>query len=286
MSDSKTEALSGALQTIKTHAATQPPSLSLRETDSLAAIFGLTRRDVEIAALEHEVLPERYRRNHGTVGWQGQIRLLKSTVGIVGAGGLGGWIIEGLARMGVGHLIVIDGDVFEENNLNRQAGCTEEAVGRPKAQVMAERIREVNRSTVITAHTDWLTSDNGVALLGGSQIIVDALDSLPMRFTLQAIAREMGVPMVHGAIAGYTGQVTTIYPEDAGLASIYGPGPYPVHGIETELGNPTATPMMAASWELQQVVKYVIGSERGLLRSRLLLMDAQAGETLTLDLVS
>ena len=69
--------------------------------------------------------------------------------------------------------------------------------------------------------------------------------------------------MVHGAIAGYAGQVTTIYPEDAGLASIYGPGPYPEHGVEVLVGNPTATPMMAASWQLQQIVKFWSGANAG-----------------------
>ena len=140
MCDRQPNFLQAELGAIIARGTTQPPSLSLADTDALARGCKVSRREVEIAALQMSMLPERYRRNHGTVGWQGQIRLLQATVGIVGAGGLGGWIIEGLARMGVGRLIVIDGDVFEENNLNRQAGCTESTLGRPKAQVMAERV--------------------------------------------------------------------------------------------------------------------------------------------------
>ncbi len=284
MNDSGRQALQVAVAEMSASAAEHPPILSLSATIQMATQYGQNRRDVEIAALAAGILPERYQRNHGTVGWEGQIRLLQATVGVVGAGGLGGWIVEGLARMGVGHLIVIDGDVFEGNNLNRQAGCTESALGRPKAQVLAERVGQVNLATSVTPHVSWLTEHNGRELLEGSQIVVDALDSLPARMTLQQTARDMQVPLVHGAIAGYTGQVTIIFPEDAGLASIYGPGPYPEHGIETTLGNPTATPMMVAAWQIQQVVKYLIGSEAGLLRNRLLMLDAQAGDTLLLEL--
>ncbi len=284
MSNSGRDSLQVALAAMRASALEDPPILSLSATVRLASRHGDSRRNVEIAALEAGILPERYRRNFGTVGWEGQTRLLQATVGIVGAGGLGGWIIEGLARMGVGRLIVIDGDVFEENNLNRQAGCTESSLGRPKAQVLAERVGQVNLATSVTPHVTWLTAHNGRELLEGAQIVVDALDSLPARMTLQETARAMRVPLVHGAIAGYTGQVTIVFPDDPGLASIYGPGPYPEHGIETTLGNPTATPMMIAAWQIQQVVKYLIGSEEGLLRNRLLMLDAQAGDTLLLEL--
>jgi len=276
--------LEAALQAIVRATTSQPPILLLHEADCLARRFGLSRRAVEVAALEARILPERYRRNHGTIGWEGQIKLLRSTVGIVGAGGLGGWVAEGLARMGVGHLIIVDGDTYEENNLNRQAGCLEATIGQPKAAVVGRRVTKVNAATEVTIHSVWLEPGNGHGLLTGSQVVVDALDSLPVRFTLQQIARDLRVPMVHGAIAGYTGQVTIIYPDDPGLASIYGPGPYPQHGIETLLGNPTATPMMTAAWQIQQVVKYLTGNEQGLLRNRLLLMDAQAGDAVILHL--
>jgi len=82
--------------------------------------------------VSQHIIPTRYLRSLGTVGWDGQKKLLEATVVIIGAGGLGGWIIEGLARMGVGHLVVVDGDVFEENNLNRQLLCTEGSLGEAK----------------------------------------------------------------------------------------------------------------------------------------------------------
>ena len=84
--------------------------LDLAETIALAERFQCPRRTVELAALEQRIIPERYQRNIGTVGIDGQMRLLRSKVGVVGAGGLGGLAIELLARMGIGSLVVIDGD--------------------------------------------------------------------------------------------------------------------------------------------------------------------------------
>lgn len=260
------------------------PALSWRATQRWAEEFGVSPATVERAALTARLGPERYRRNLGTVGFEGQRQLLEATVAIVGAGGLGGWIIEGLARMGVGRLIVVDGDRFEENNLNRQLGCTEAALGRPKAQVLAERVAQVNSAVEVSAHHAWLTLENAPTLLAGAQVVVDALDSLPARYLLQEAAARLGVPMVHGAIAGFTGQVMTIWPGEEGLRALYGPQPPSERGVEVSLGNPAATPMMIAAWEIQEAVKLITGAGRPL-RRRLLLLDAENGEAteLTLD---
>jgi molybdopterin/thiamine biosynthesis adenylyltransferase len=251
-------------------------TISLAHVQELAAEAGLSRRDVEIQALRARVLPRRYMRSLGTVGWEGQLALLQSTVGIVGAGGLGGWIIEGLARMGVGRLIVIDGDVFDENNLNRQAFCRESDLGRPKAEAARQRVAEVNAAVEVVAHVVRVGEEQMVELLQRASVLVDALDALPTRLALQRAARRLRVPMVHGAIAGYVGQVMTIFPEDAGLYGLYGDEHVPEHGIETQWGNPAATPMMVAAWEVQEVVKLLTGRGEPL-RHRLLFMDAEVG---------
>ena len=250
--------------------------LSLANAKKLAAQWGLERREVEMAAIREHVMPTRYVRNLGTMGWEGQLALLQSTVGIVGAGGLGGWIIEGLARMGTGRLIVIDSDVFEENNLNRQALCREDDLGRPKTEVARQRAAEVNSAVEVIAHTVRVDEEQMVQLLQGANVLVDALDSLPARLALQRAARRLRVPMVHGAIAGYVGQVMTIFPDDAGLCELYGSGEVPEHGIETQWGNPAATPMMVAAWQVQEVVKLVTGRGEPL-RKRLLFMDSEVG---------
>lgn len=248
---------------------------SSASVQEIADEMALLRRDIEIAALRARVLPERYARNLGSVGWEGQITLLQSTVGVVGVGGLGGWIVEGLARMGIGRMILIDNDVFEENNLNRQAFCTEANVGQPKVEAARQRVAEVNGAVEAVTHQVRVTSPAMmVDLLRGADVLVDALDALPTRLALQRAAQQLAVPLVHGAIAGYVGQVMTIFPEDEGLRALYGEGPVPERGIEVQWGNPAATPMMVAAWQIQEVVKLL--TKRGEpLRHRMLFMDSE-----------
>lgn len=250
--------------------------IDLASVRAVAAELALPVKEVELAALRLRIMPARYQRSLGTVGWDGQVRLLESTVAVVGAGGLGGWIIEGLARMGVGKIIVIDGDVFEENNLNRQALSREDLLGKSKAEAARRRVQEVNGAVEVTAHCLWMTAENAETLLQGAEVVVDALDKLPIRLMLQDICARLGIPMVHGAIGGYIGQVTTIFPGDPGLRALYGEGPVPERGVEMEWGNPAGTPMMVAAWQIQETIKLLTG--RGTpLRRRLLFLDAESG---------
>ena len=250
--------------------------LSLSVVRQLAHEWGLSVREVEIRALKARILPARYERSQGTVGWEGQVKLLEATVAIVGCGGLGGWIVEGLARMGVGHLILIDGDAFAENNLNRQALCTEANLGQLKTEAARERVSKVNSATEVTLRPVMADEESMREMLASANVVVDALDTLPTRLVLQKVAQSLGIPVVHGAIGGYVGQVTTVFPEDEGLYAIYGRGDVPERGIEAQLGNPAATPMMVAAWQIQEVIKILLGAGE-LLRNRLLFMDAESG---------
>ena len=122
-----------------------------------------------------------------------------------------------------------------------------------------------------------LTRENLPRLLQGADVVVDGLDRLPSRLILQEGARALGIPMVHGSIAGFLGQVMTIFPGDPGLDSLYGGGnELPEQGLETQLGTPAATPMAVAAWEVQEVVKILLGREEPL-RRRLLVMDMESG---------
>ena len=149
-------------------------------------------------------------------------------------------------------------------------------MGRAKAECLAERVAEVNSAVQVTAHVTWLTEANGVALLSGADVLVDALDNLPARFMLERLAARLDRPMVHGAIGGYTGQVMTIFPGDPGLAAFYG-APTIERGVEMRLGNPAATPMMIAAWQIHAVVK-LLAHQGDPLRNRILIMDAEHGD--------
>ncbi|MEA3340981.1 MAG: HesA/MoeB/ThiF family protein, partial [Chloroflexota bacterium] len=190
---------------------------------------------------------------------------------------------ETLARMGVGRLILIDGDVFEEHNLNRQLLSGEAKLGASKVEAAQRRVAEINGAVDVTAHALMLDRENLPHLLAGADVVVDALDRLPTRLILQDGAQALGIPMVHGSIAGFLGQVMTIFPGDSGLRGLYGGQELPEQGLEAQLGTPAATPMAVAAWEAQEVVKIIIG--RGeLLRNRLLLLDMESGAIETLRL--
>ncbi len=231
------------------------------------------KRRVELLALEAGLCPRRYLRNLGTLGLQGQARLLEAKVGLAGLGGLGGTVAEILARAGVGELVVIDPDVTSEDNLNRQALAAEDNLGQTKVAAAVERLRRLNSATTVSGHA--LAGDRAsfAALFTGAGVLVDALDTLGARFALQDAAAELGVPFVHGAIAGLAGQVTTIFPGDPGLELIYGPRDRaPGRGVETRVGNLSPTPAMVAAAEAQEVIKLLAGVGQPL-RRRLLVLD-------------
>jgi molybdopterin/thiamine biosynthesis adenylyltransferase len=260
-------------------------AIALDWVRALASEFGISLREVELIALEAHVLPRRYLRSLGTVGWEGQTRLLRSTVAVVGLGGLGGNVVEGLARMGVGRLVIVDGDVFLDHNLNRQILCSEDDLGLFKAEVTRAKVAQINAAVEVIACPEEATRENLPRLLEGAEVVVDALDRLPSRLMLQEVAQKMGIPMVHGAIAGYVGQVMTIFPGDGGLRALYGEGSVPQQGIEVQLGCPAATPMMVAAWQVQEVLKILLGRGQ-LLRHKMLFMDAEAGTVEALEIGS
>jgi molybdopterin/thiamine biosynthesis adenylyltransferase len=249
----------------------------LQQVRDLAATNDCSTRAVELAALDAGIVPWRYVRNVGTIGLDGQAKLLRATAAVVGLGGLGGYVTEALARMGVGRLILIDGDMFEEHNLNRQLLSGEASLGTSKAEAAAMRVAAINSALEVTARTEMLTRENLSRLLEGADVVVDALDRLPVRVILQEGAQALGIPMVHGSIAGFLGQVMAIFPGDSGLRGLYGePDQLPEQGLEVQLGTPAATPMAAAAWEAQEVVKILTGRGEPL-RHRLLLMDMGTG---------
>lgn len=215
----------------------------------------------------------RYRRNRQSITEDQQAMLHRAHVAVVGLGGLGGATVEILARIGVGTLTLVDGDHFETTNLNRQLLCTEQTVGQSKAKVAAERIFRINPTVTVHAIARHLTPENAVELLGPCHLVMDCLDNLPTRFTVQAAARRLGIPMVSAAVAGNAGQLTLIEPPDPGLEAIYGPGKNaPERGAEIRLGVLPHTVIALASLASSEAIKRLLGIGTGL-RRKLLLVD-------------
>ena len=212
-------------------------------------------------------LKKRYERNRIFSRVQ-QEELSEKKAAVIGCGGLGGYAAEMLVRAGVGHIRVCDGDVFDETNLNRQVLCTEKNLGKNKAEAAVERINSINSEVKAEAFGCNLTEENASEILGGCDIVIDALDSVGEKLMLQKLCRMYDIPMVHGAIGGWFGQVTTILPGNDTLSLIYGEGTE----VSQELDNPAFTPAAVASIQVSEAIKVMLGIENVLMR-KLLFID-------------
>ncbi len=167
----------------------------------IASQSSLTPAAVETLALEHSILPLRYKRNG--LSPAEQLKLLRSSVAIIGCGGLGGRNAEILGRTGVGRLILTDPDVFSETNLNRQIFCTRENLGQAKVTVLGEALQQINPALDISLHQHPFD----ISSITGADIVIDALDSADARKELATLCRTMDLPLVHGAVKGWYGQL-------------------------------------------------------------------------------
>ncbi|AER67175.1 UBA/THIF-type NAD/FAD binding protein [Thermovirga lienii DSM 17291] len=225
----------------------------------LALEEGIPPREVEIWACRNGICPSRYERSIGTLGLEGQAKLLESSVLLAGCGGLGGLIAELLARAGIGRITLVDGDKFDDNNLNRQLICTEENIGAYKTEATKERIKSINGAVEVRSHSTLISRENATELLHDMDLAIDALDNMSARKALLEACRQKGIPLVHGAIGGFWGQAMLIFPESR--------APWELmeleaeRGVETETGNPPFTPAFIASIEATEAIKYLAGIE-------------------------
>ena len=248
-------------------------SLSLGDVLELVRRFDIPGRRVEIGALENDVVPERYARNLHTMSKEDQVRLLKSHVSIIGLGGLGGAVTEVLARVGIGRLSLFDADRFEDSNLNRQFLSNLEDIGTYKAEAAARRVGRINPSVEVRFDKVLVDKANSEALLQDSDAIVDCLDNIQTRFVIEDTARKIGCPLVSAAVAGASGYLTTVFPSDPGLVSVFGPrDTADEKGSEATLGCLPQAVTFLATLECSEVIKILLG--RGsLLRQKLLTAD-------------
>ena len=248
-------------------------SLSFADQRRLAERYGPDHKSVQLAALQQGVIPEVYARNQKRLSSKDQIKLLQSNVAVIGLGGLGGTVTEILARIGIGTLTLVDGDRFDDSNLNRQLLSSTEVLGKQKAAVAEARVKAVNPAVESRAVSAFLTADNASELLSGADIAVDCLDSITDRFTLEAACRNMSIAMVSAAIGGTSGQLTVTYPEDRGLSRVYGPPDKAARrGVEKTMGTLPFAAITLAAMECAEVVSMAVGNP-SVLRNRLLFTD-------------
>ncbi|MBN2332154.1 MAG: HesA/MoeB/ThiF family protein [Deltaproteobacteria bacterium] len=222
-------------------------------------LFSVSYAEIEQVALEQGLFPQRYAAHRQLIEAAGQLQLFHSRVAVIGCGGLGSSLVEGLARVGVGQMVIIDPDIFVESNLNRQFLATVDYLGHHKVNVAADRVAQINPAVTVTPLVQEFTAANGRQLLAGASVAVDALDSVDARLSLAEVCRELQIPLVHGAVAGWYGQVAVQLPGNDVMATLYRRHQQP--GIEKRVGNLASNVAAIASLQTTLVVRILLAKE-------------------------
>lgn len=196
----------------------------------------------------------RYERNLPALTEAECLLLRSKRILVVGCGGLGGHIIDMLARIGIGSLRVVDGDVFEATNLNRQLLSQVPLLGVSKAKAAAEHVARVNPQVQVDAVCDYLGEENADALVEDCDIVLDALDNIASRRILAAACERAGIPYVYGAIQGWVAQTAVSMPGDGLIDKLFPQG--------VTIRNKSVlsfTPALCAAMQVSACVKLLTG---------------------------
>ncbi len=223
-------------------------------------------------------MDKRYERNIPSISEEEQKLLSHKKVLVIGCGGLGGYIIEYLARLGVGHITAIDGDSFEPNNLNRQLNSSPDVLGYSKALTAAMRVKKIAPDTEIIPIETFFDTKNADELVKNQDLVIDALDNIPSRFIMEDACERQKITFVHGAILGWNFQVTVGRPGSRILHHIY--------KTATNISCKTSlamTPPACAAVEIAEALKILTGHEPSL-EGKLLMYNLQNMEQLIISI--
>ncbi len=235
----------------------------------LTASAGAQLTNEEIARYSrHLILPE--------FGMTGQRRLKQGSVLLIGSGGLGSPLALYLAAAGVGHIGLVDFDVVDESNLQRQIVHGTGTVGVAKTESARRRLKDLNPHIEITTYETQITSENALDLLRDYDVVVDGTDNFPTRYLTNDACVLLGKPNVYGSIFRFEGQVTVFYPKDGGpcYRCLY-PEPPPPGLVPScaEGGVLGVLPGVIGTLQATEVIKLLAGIGEPLL-GRLMLYDA------------
>lgn len=199
-------------------------------------------------------MEKRYLRNVPALS-EAECALLRTKkVAVIGCGGLGGHLIELMARIGIGSIRALDGDVFEESNLNRQLLSEVSSLGIGKAQAAADRVARVNPDVETEAVQIFLNEENADSLISGCDAVLDALDSVDARRTLAKACDRAGIPYIYGAIRGWVAQAAVSMPGDHLIELLY-----PEGTVIRDKSVLSFTPALCASMQAALCVKVLTG---------------------------
>lgn len=196
----------------------------------------------------------RYSRNIPALTEEACALLRTKKIAVIGCGGLGGHLIELTARVGVGRIVAVDGDVFEPSNLNRQLLSEVPLLGTSKAGAAAARIRRVNPDVEITAVEAFLDDANAGDLIRGCDAVLDALDNIPARKILAEACAKAGIPYIYGAISGWVAQAGISMPGDHLIETLY-----PEGTVIRDKSVLSFTPALCASMQAALCVRLLTG---------------------------
>lgn len=213
---------------------------------------------------------ERYQRQLLLWSIEDQLKLKESTVLVVGVGGLGSSITIYLTAVGIGKLILVDGEVVELSNLNRQVLYSVDDIGKPKVYVAAEKLRKLNPHVKIEPVKTRLTEELAEELVPKADVVVDALDNWETRLILNRVCVKHRKPLIHGGIEAWYGQVMTIIPGKTPCLQCL--VPTLPKSRETPIPIVPMTPGIIGLIEANEVVKLLLGKGE-LLLNRMLVYD-------------
>jgi adenylyltransferase/sulfurtransferase len=221
---------------------------------------------------DNKIVEERYKRQIPLIGREEQKNLSDATVFIAGAGGLGSPVATYLALAGIGELIIADDDVVQLSNLNRQFLHATKDVGSLKAYSAANTLSALNPDVTISAIPKRITAETISEIVHDAAVIVDATDNFETRYLLNKTAVDLQIPFIHGAVEGFSGQMTTIIPGSSPCFSCIFPHSPPQQSTPV-IG---ATAGVIGSLQAMEVIKYLTG-KGDLLTGRLLIWDGLSG---------
>ena len=219
---------------------------------------------------------ERYSRHIilQDVGGEGQEKILNSKVLIIGTGGLGAPAALYLAAAGVGNLGIIDSDVVDLSNLQRQVIHFTPDVGKPKVESAKEKIAQINPDVSVNAIHDLFRADNALDIIKEYDFIIDGTDNFPAKFLINDACVMGKKPFSHGGILRFDGQTMTYVPGSASYRCVFN-GPPPPNSVPTcsQAGVFGAIAGMLGTIQAAEALKYIVG-KGDLLTNRLLIFDA------------
>ena len=215
----------------------------------------------------------RYARHISLPGFgeEGQLRLRNGSVLVIGAGGLGSPVLLYLAAAGVGHIGVADGDVVDTTNLQRQVIHTTASVGMSKVKSAAAKMRALNPDVEIEEFGEYVNESNIAGLIAVYDFVIDATDSIDIKFLINDECVKTGKPYNHGAIFQYEGHTMTVLPGSADLRTLFPDGPSAVDR-SAPVGPLGVVPGVLGTLQATEAIKYVSGVGE-LLVNRLLCFD-------------